>query len=161
MFPRTEMLDLVVVDGHAKGIVVRDMVTGEISSHAADTVLPRDRAVTATPSTSPPTRWAATSPRPTARTSAAPTSPIPCYTQIQTRPASRSAGSYQSKLTLMSESLRNDGRVWVPKRRRGLRTRIRTLIPDEDSRLLPRAQIPILRQPRTTRHLVARRQRSL
>ena len=113
MFPRTEMLDVVLVDGHAKGIVVRDMVTGKIESHAADAVILATGGygnvfflstnamgcnVTAT--------WRA------ARRGAYFANP--CYTQIHPTciPVS---GDYQSKLTLMSESLRNDGRIWVPK----------------------------------------------
>ncbi|HEU5041888.1 MAG TPA: fumarate reductase/succinate dehydrogenase flavoprotein subunit, partial [Gemmatimonadales bacterium] len=113
MFPRTEMLDLVVIDGHARGIVVRDLVTGQISSHAADTVVlgtggygnvfflstnAKGCNVTATFRA-----W---------KKGAAFANP--CYTQIHPTciPVS---GDHQSKLTLMSESLRNDGRVWVPK----------------------------------------------
>lgn len=113
MYPRTEMLDLVLVDGHAKGIVVRDLKTGEISSHAADAVILASGGygnvfflstnamgcnVTAT--------WRA------ARRGALFANP--CYTQIHPTciPVS---GDYQSKLTLMSESLRNDGRIWAPK----------------------------------------------
>ncbi|TAE77333.1 MAG: fumarate reductase/succinate dehydrogenase flavoprotein subunit [Verrucomicrobia bacterium] len=113
MFPRTEMLDVVLVDGHAKGIVVRNMVSGQIESHAADAVILATGGygnvfflstnamgcnVTAT--------WRA------ARRGAYFANP--CYTQIHPTciPVS---GDYQSKLTLMSESLRNDGRIWVPK----------------------------------------------
>ncbi len=114
MFPRTEMLDLVVVDGQAKGIVVRDMVTGEISSHSADAVAlatggyanvydlsTNARGCNVTAAFRAYKRGAAFA--------------NPCYTQIHPTciPVS---GDYQSKLTLMSESLRNDGRVWVPKR---------------------------------------------
>ena len=115
MYPRTEMLDLVVIDGHAKGIVVRNLTTGEISSHAADAVVlatggygnafflstnAKGCNVTAT--------WRAY------RKGAFFANP--CYTQIHPTciPVS---GEHQSKLTLMSESLRNDGRVWVPKRK--------------------------------------------
>jgi succinate dehydrogenase / fumarate reductase flavoprotein subunit len=115
MFPRTEMLDVVLVDGHAKGIVVRDMVSGKIESHAADAVILATGGygnvfflstnamgcnVTAT--------WRA------AKRGAYFANP--CYTQIHPTciPVS---GDYQSKLTLMSESLRNDGRIWVPKSR--------------------------------------------
>ncbi len=115
MFPRTEMLDVVVVDGHAKGIVVRNLVTGEISSHAADAVVlgtggygnvfflstnAKGCNVTAT--------WRAYKKGAFFAN--------PCYTQIHPTciPVS---GDHQSKLTLMSESLRNDGRVWVPKRK--------------------------------------------
>ena len=115
MYPRTEMLDLVVIDGHAKGIVVRNLITGEISSHAGDAVVlatggygnvfflstnAKGCNVTAT--------WRAY------RKGAFFANP--CYTQIHPTciPVS---GEHQSKLTLMSESLRNDGRVWVPKRK--------------------------------------------
>ena len=115
MHSKTEMMDLVVVDGHAKGIVVRDMTTGEISSHAGDAVLlctggygnvfylstnARGCNVTATYRAFKRGALFAN----------------PCYTQIHPTciPVS---GDYQSKLTLMSESLRNDGRVWVPKRK--------------------------------------------
>jgi succinate dehydrogenase / fumarate reductase flavoprotein subunit len=115
MFPRTEMLDLVVIDGHAKGIVVRNLVTGEITSHAADAVIlatggygnvfflstnAKGCNVTAT--------WRAYKKGAFFAN--------PCYTQIHPTciPVS---GEHQSKLTLMSESLRNDGRIWVPKRK--------------------------------------------
>ncbi len=115
MYPRTEMLDLVVIDGHAKGIIVRDLVTGEISAHAADAVVlatggygnvfylstnAKGCNVTAT--------WRAY------KKGAAFANP--CYTQIHPTciPVS---GEHQSKLTLMSESLRNDGRMWVPKKK--------------------------------------------
>ncbi len=115
MFARTEMLDVVLIDGHAKGIVVRDLTTGEISSHAGDAVVlasggygnvfflstnAKGCNVTAT--------WRAY------KKGAAFANP--CYTQIHPTciPVS---GDHQSKLTLMSESLRNDGRVWVPKRK--------------------------------------------
>src|SRR5512136_316259 len=115
MFPRTEMLELVVIDGHAKGIVVRNLVTGEISAQAADAVVlgtggygnvfflstnARGCNVTAT--------WRACKKGAFFAN--------PCYTQIHPTciPVS---GEHQSKLTLMSESLRNDGRVWVPKRK--------------------------------------------
>ena len=113
MRPRTEMLDLVLVDGVARGVVTRDLVTGKIESLAADAVLlatggygnvfylstnAKGSNVTATYRAYK--RGAAFG--------------NPCYTQIHPTcfPVS---GDYQSKLTLMSESLRNDGRVWVPK----------------------------------------------
>jgi succinate dehydrogenase / fumarate reductase flavoprotein subunit len=113
MHTRTEMLDLVLVDGHAKGIVVRDLVTGEITSHAADTVILATGGygnvfflstnamgcnVTAALRANKRGAFMAN----------------PCFTQIHPTciPVS---GDYQSKLTLMSESLRNDGRIWVPK----------------------------------------------
>ena len=115
MYTRTEMLDLVLVDGHAKGIVVRDMVTGRIHSFAGDTVILATGGygnafylstnamgcnVTATYRAYKKGAYFSN----------------PCYTQIHPTciPVS---GAYQSKLTLMSESLRNDGRVWVPKKK--------------------------------------------
>jgi succinate dehydrogenase / fumarate reductase, flavoprotein subunit len=129
MFPRTEMLDLVVINGHAKGIVVRDLVSGGISSHAGDAVVlatggygnvfflstnAKGCNVTAT--------WRAY------KKGAAFANP--CYTQIHPTciPVS---GEHQSKLTLMSESLRNDGRVWVPKRKEDL-PKSPALIPEPD-----------------------------
>ncbi|HET8770923.1 MAG TPA: fumarate reductase/succinate dehydrogenase flavoprotein subunit [Gemmatimonadaceae bacterium] len=115
MFERHEMLELVVIDGKARGIIVRDLISGEIESHAADAVIlatggygnvfylstnAKGCNVTATYRAH--------------RKGAAFANP--CFTQIHPTciPVS---GEYQSKLTLMSESLRNDGRVWVPKRR--------------------------------------------
>ncbi len=115
MYTRTEMLDLVVVNGHAKGIVVRDLSTGEITTHAADAVILATGGygnvfylstnamgcnVTAALRANKRGAYMAN----------------PCFTQIHPTciPVS---GDYQSKLTLMSESLRNDGRVWVPKSR--------------------------------------------
>jgi succinate dehydrogenase / fumarate reductase flavoprotein subunit len=115
MFPRTEMLDLVVVDGNAKGIVVRDMVTGKISSHSADAVLLATGGYgnvfylsTNAKGCNVTANWRAYK--------RGAFFANPCFTQIHPTciPAS---GDYQSKLTLMSESLRNDGRVWVPKKK--------------------------------------------
>ena len=115
LHPRTEMLDLVLVDGHAKGIVVRDMVTGEIRSHAGDAVL----LCTGGYGNVFYLSTNATGCNVTATYRAYKRGALfanPCYTQIHPTciPVS---GDYQSKLTLMSESLRNDGRVWVPKRK--------------------------------------------
>ncbi len=113
MFPRTEMLDLVVVDGEAKGIVVRDMVTGEIRSHAGDAVLLCTGGygnafylATYAKGCNGTAIWRAH------RRGALFANP--CFTQIHPT-CIPVAGDYQSKLTLMSESLRNDGRIWVPK----------------------------------------------
>jgi succinate dehydrogenase / fumarate reductase flavoprotein subunit len=115
MYPRTEMLDLVKVDGHAKGIVVRDLNTGEISTHAADAVILATGGYgnvfflsTNAMGCNVMAAWRA------ARRGALFANP--CFTQIHPTciPVS---GDYQSKLTLMSESLRNDGRVWAPKSR--------------------------------------------
>jgi succinate dehydrogenase / fumarate reductase flavoprotein subunit len=113
MYPRTEMLDIVLVDGHAKGIVVRDLATGEISSHAADAVILATGGYgnvfflsTNAMGCNVTAAWRA------AKRGALFANP--CFTQIHPTciPVS---GDYQSKLTLMSESLRNDGRIWVPK----------------------------------------------
>ena len=115
MYSRCEMLDVVTVEGHAKGIITRDLVTGKVEAHAADCVLlctggygnvfflstnAKGCNVTAT--------WRAHKKGAFFAN--------PCYTQIHPTciPVS---GDYQSKLTLMSESLRNDGRVWVPKKK--------------------------------------------
>jgi succinate dehydrogenase / fumarate reductase flavoprotein subunit len=125
---RSEMLDLVVVDGEAKGITVRDMISGKIESHAADAVClctggysnvfylstnAMGANVTATYRAYKKGAFFAN----------------PCYTQIHPTciPVS---GDYQSKLTLMSESLRNDGRVWVPRGKRDKRLPLE--IPEEE-----------------------------
>ena len=113
MFPRTEMLDLVVIDGRARGIVVRDLVTGAVMSHAADVVVlatggygnvfylsTNARGSNCTAIWRAYKRGAGFA--------------NPCFTQIHPTCIPQS-GEHQSKLTLMSESLRNDGRVWVPK----------------------------------------------
>jgi len=113
MYARTEMLDLIVIDGHARGIVTRNLVTGEIHTHLADAVVlatggygnvyylstnAKGSNVTAI--------WRAHK--------RGALFANPCFTQIHPTciPVS---GEYQSKLTPMSESLRNDGRIWVPK----------------------------------------------
>jgi succinate dehydrogenase / fumarate reductase flavoprotein subunit len=115
MFPQTEMLDLVIVDGQAKGIIIRNLRSGKIERHAADAVVlatggygnvfylstnARGSNVTATYRAYKRGALFAN----------------PAFTQIHPTciPVS---GEHQSKLTLMSESLRNDGRVWVPKRK--------------------------------------------
>jgi succinate dehydrogenase / fumarate reductase, flavoprotein subunit len=115
MYPRTEMLDLVVINSKARGIVARDLVTGAIESFAADAVVlgtggygnvfylsTNAKGSNATAIWRAYKRGAAFA--------------NPCFTQIHPTciPVS---GDYQSKLTLMSESLRNDGRIWVPKQK--------------------------------------------
>src|SRR5438309_7197244 len=114
MFPRTEMLDVVLIDGHAKGIVVRDLVTGEISSHAGDAVVLATGGYGNVFFLSTNAKGCNVSATWRAYKKGA-FFANPCYTQIHPTciPVS---GEHQSKLTLMSESLRNDGRVWVPKR---------------------------------------------
>lgn len=113
LFPRAEMLDLIVVNGQARGIVARNMVTGEIAPYFADAV------VLATGGYSN-VFYLSTNAK-GCNASAAWRSyrrgagfANPCFTQIHPTCIPQS-GDYQSKLTLMSESLRNDGRVWVPK----------------------------------------------
>jgi succinate dehydrogenase / fumarate reductase flavoprotein subunit len=113
MFPRTEMLDLVVIDGKARGIVVRDLVTGAVTSHAGDAVILASGGYgnvfylsTNAKGSNCTAAWRAY------KRGAAFANP--CYTQIHPTCIPQS-GEHQSKLTLMSESLRNDGRVWVPK----------------------------------------------
>ncbi|MEX2580753.1 MAG: fumarate reductase/succinate dehydrogenase flavoprotein subunit [Verrucomicrobiales bacterium] len=113
MYPRTEMLDLVVVDGHAKGIVVRDLKTGEITSHAADCVILATGGYGNVFYLSTNAMGCNVMAAFRAHKRGAYFA-NPCFTQIHPTciPVS---GDYQSKLTLMSESLRNDGRIWVPK----------------------------------------------
>jgi succinate dehydrogenase / fumarate reductase, flavoprotein subunit len=115
MFPRTEMLDLIVVDGKARGIVTRNLVTGKVESHTADAVVLGTGGYgnvfylsTNAKGSNCTSIWRAY------KRGAALANP--CFTQIHPTciPVS---GEYQSKLTLMSESLRNDGRIWVPKKK--------------------------------------------
>jgi succinate dehydrogenase flavoprotein subunit len=113
MHPRTEMLDLVVVDHRARGIVVRDMVTGRIESHSADAVvLATGGYANAYFLSTNAAGCNVTAAYRAYKRGAAFANP--CYTQIHPT-CIPVAGEHQSKLTLMSESLRNDGRVWVPK----------------------------------------------
>ncbi|HWG52795.1 MAG TPA: fumarate reductase/succinate dehydrogenase flavoprotein subunit [Gemmatimonadaceae bacterium] len=114
MHPRTEMLDLVLVNGVARGIVTRNLVTGIVESHAADAVVLATGGYgnvfylsTNAKGSNCTAIWRAY------KRGAAFANP--CYTQIHPTCIPQS-GEHQSKLTLMSESLRNDGRVWVPKK---------------------------------------------
>ncbi len=113
LYPRREMLDLVLVNGKARGITVRNLITGEIESHAGDAVLlcTGGYGNVYYLSTNAMTSNATASWRCHKKGAFFAN---PCFTQIHPTCIPRS-GSYQSKLTLMSESLRNDGRVWVPK----------------------------------------------
>jgi succinate dehydrogenase / fumarate reductase flavoprotein subunit len=113
MYPRTEMLDVVIVDGHARGIVSRDMVTGKIETHSAHAVVLATGGYgnvfflsTNAMGCNVTAAWRAH------RRGAFFANP--CFTQIHPT-CIPVHGDQQSKLTLMSESLRNDGRVWVPK----------------------------------------------
>jgi len=111
----SEMLDLVVVDGHAKGIIVRDLITGAVTRHSADAVVLATGGYGNVFNLSTYARGSnATAIWRAYKRGACLANP--CYTQIHPTciPVS---GDYQSKLTLMSESLRNDGRIWVPKRK--------------------------------------------
>jgi succinate dehydrogenase / fumarate reductase flavoprotein subunit len=128
MYPRTEMLDLVVADERARGIVTRDMVSGKIESHSADAVVlatggyanvfylsTNAKGCNATAIWRAHRRGAYFA--------------NPCYTQIHPTCIPQH-GEYQSKLTLMSESLRNDGRIWVPQK--GADERAANDIPEQE-----------------------------
>jgi succinate dehydrogenase / fumarate reductase flavoprotein subunit len=113
MYPRHEMLDLVKVDGVARGIIARDLVTGELERHSAHAVVIASGGYgnvyflsTNAMNSNTTAAWKAHKKGAYFAN--------PSFTQIHPTciPVS---GDYQSKLTLMSESLRNDGRVWVPK----------------------------------------------
>ena len=115
MFPRAEMLDLIVVNGRARGIVVRDEISGTVEPHLADAVVLATGGYGNVFYLSTNARGCNTTAiwRSYKRGAAFAN---PCYTQIHPT-CIPVHGEYQSKLTLMSESLRNDGRVWVPTRR--------------------------------------------
>ena len=128
LLPRREMLDLIVVEGRAVGIVVRNIITGQLESHTADAVIlatggygnvydlsTNARASNVTAAWRAHKRGAYFA--------------NPCFTQIHPT-CIPVHGEYQSKLTLMSESLRNDGRIWVPKKKGD--TRPASAIPDEE-----------------------------
>ncbi|WP_322797439.1 fumarate reductase/succinate dehydrogenase flavoprotein subunit [Tepidiforma sp.] len=128
MYPRTEMLDLVVENGRAVGIISRDLVTGEIQRHAAHAVVLATGGYgnvfylsTNAKGSNVTAAWRAHKKGAYFAN--------PCFTQIHPTciPVS---GDYQSKLTLMSESLRNDGRIWVPKNKDD--NRPPNQIPEED-----------------------------
>ena len=114
-YTHSEMLDLVVVDGHAKGIIVRNLQTGEVTRHSADAVVLATGGYGNVYNLSTYARQANVTASWRAYKRGA-CFGNPCYTQIHPTciPVS---GDYQSKLTLMSESLRNDGRVWTPKKK--------------------------------------------
>ncbi len=128
MHARTEMLDLVVVDGKAKGIITRNLITGDIETHVADAVIlatggygnvfylsTNAKACNATAAWRAHKKGAYFA--------------NPCFTQIHPT-CIPVHGDYQSKLTLMSESLRNDGRIWVPQKES--ESRRPTDIPEEE-----------------------------
>ena len=128
MFSRTEMLDLIVIDGKARGIVTRNLITGKIDLHFADAVVLGTGGYgnvfylsTNAKGSNCTAIWRAY------KRGAA--FGNPCFTQIHPT-CIPVTGDYQSKLTLMSESLRNDGRIWVPKKRGD--TRPPHQIPEEE-----------------------------
>jgi succinate dehydrogenase / fumarate reductase flavoprotein subunit len=112
MYPRTEMLDLVLVGGRARGIITRDLITGKVDAFVADAVILASGGYSNV-------YFLSTNAKGSNATAAWRAYKCgagfanPCYTQIHPTCIPQS-GDYQSKLTLMSESLRNDGRVWVP-----------------------------------------------
>jgi succinate dehydrogenase / fumarate reductase flavoprotein subunit len=129
MYTRREMLDLVVVDGMARGITVRNLISGEIESYAADAVCLCTGGYVNVFYLSTNAKGCSV----TANWKAAKKGAFfanPCYTQIHPTCIPQ-AGEYQSKLTLMSESLRNDGRIWVPKKKEDIGKRP-DQIPEED-----------------------------
>src|SRR5690606_11647245 len=129
MYPRTEMLDLVMIDGKARGIVVRNLITGKVESHSAHAVVLATGGYgnvfflsTNAMGSNATAAWRAHKKGALFAN--------PCFTQIHPTciPVS---GEYQSKLTLLSESLRNDGRTWVPKKAEDCR-KDPGAIPEED-----------------------------
>src|SRR5215510_2418265 len=114
-YTHSEMLDLVVIDGHAKGIIIRHLQSGEVTRHNADAVVLATGGYGNVFNLSTYARGSNVTAIWRAHQRGA-CFGNPCYTQIHPTciPVS---GDYQSKLTLMSESLRNDGRVWVPKKK--------------------------------------------
>ena len=149
MFPRTEMLDLIVVDDVARGIVVRDLVTGETRACLADAVVLATGGYgnafflsTNAKGCNATATWRAH------RKGAFFANP--CFTQIHPTciPVS---GDYQSKLTLMSESLRNDGRVWVPKAKKDC-DKDPARIPEADRDYYLEQDLPKLWQPGAARY---------
>ena len=147
MLPRREMLDLVVVDGRARGVIARDLVSGAVEAHFGDAVVLATGGYanayflsTNAKASNATAIWRAY------RRGAAFANPGFVQFHPTCLPA---AGPSQAKLTLMSESLRNDARVWVPSRPGDDRR------PDADpggrARLLPRAPLSALRQPRAPR----------
>jgi succinate dehydrogenase / fumarate reductase flavoprotein subunit len=115
MYPRTEMLELVVIDGRARGVVTRDLITGKVESHVGDAVVLATGGYgnvfylsTNAKGSNATAIWRAHKKGALFAN--------PCFTQIHPT-CIPVTGEYQSKLTLMSESLRNDGRIWVPSKK--------------------------------------------
>ena len=128
MNPRAEMLDLVVIDGRARGIIVRDLVTGAVTAHAGDAVVLATGGYSNVYYLSTNAKGCNVTAIWRAYKRGA-TFANPCFTQIHPTCIPQT-GPHQSKLTLMSESLRNDGRIWVPKKKGD--TRPPHQIPEEE-----------------------------
>ncbi|MBK5232064.1 MAG: fumarate reductase/succinate dehydrogenase flavoprotein subunit [Thermoleophilia bacterium] len=114
VYDRHEMLDIVIIDGEARGVIVRNLVTGEIERHSADAVVLASGGYTNVYYLSTNAMGSNVTATWRAHKHGAYMA-NPCYTQIHPTCIPQT-GEYQSKLTLMSESLRNDGRVWVPRK---------------------------------------------
>ena len=151
MHTRTELLDIVVIDGRARGIVVRDLVTGEIGSFAGDAVVLATGGYSNVYNLSTNAKGCNVTATWRAHKRGAGFA-NPCYNQIHPTciPAS---GEHQAKLTLMSESLRNDGRIWVPKQQGD--TRRPRDIPDEERYYYLGRALSSLRQSRAARRCFA------
>jgi succinate dehydrogenase / fumarate reductase, flavoprotein subunit len=131
LYTRSEMLDVVVIDGKARGIVTRDLITGKIESHSAHAVLLCTGGYSTVFYLSTNAKYCNATAAWRAHKKGA-LFANPCFTQIHPTciPVS---GDHQSKLTLMSESLRNDGRVWVPKTGiKGLKAKDAVSIPESE-----------------------------
>ncbi len=157
MHSRHEMLELVVVDGRARGIVTRDLVTGKVESHVADAVILATGGYgnvfylsTNAKGCNATAIWRAY------KKGAAFANP--CYTQIHPT-CIPVHGDYQSKLTLMSESLRNDGRIWVPKK--AGETRPAEQIPEDERDYYLERKYPSFGNLVPARHRLPRRQAGL
>ena len=151
MFPRHEMQELVVIDGQARGIVARDLETGAVESYVADAVILASGGygtvfylATYAKGCNTTAIWRAY------KKGAAFANP--CYTQIHPT-CIPVTGDHQSKLTLMSESLRNDGRIWVSKKKGD--TRPPGQIPEDERDYYLERKYPSYRQPFPPRHLLA------
>jgi succinate dehydrogenase / fumarate reductase flavoprotein subunit len=136
MFPRTEMLEIIKVDGRARGIVTRNLVDGNIDAHTADCVVLCTGGYGNAYYLSTNAKGCNTSAAWRAHKHGA-LFANPCFTQIHPTCIPQS-GSYQSKLTLMSESLRNDGRIWSPKSAENYATEPSRLAEDERDYFLER-----------------------
>ncbi|MDP2876597.1 MAG: fumarate reductase/succinate dehydrogenase flavoprotein subunit, partial [Holophaga sp.] len=129
MYTRSEMLEIIIIEGVAKGIVIRDMVTGKVESHMGDAVVLATGGYGNVMYLATYAKGCNTSAIWRAHKKGAAFA-NPCYTQIHPT-CIPVTGDHQSKLTLMSESLRNDGRIWVPKKKEDCKKPVEQ-IPEED-----------------------------